>query len=147
MPVRYLRQPFGLLDRLGADYDAVEACGYELVHGVGGAYASADLRGDAAFLDDPPEDGDVALPAEGRVQIHEVEVLRSLLDPHRCDRHGVREDDLLASGDSSDELDHLVVHDVHCRDHLHRTDSAKDMKFLRNVIPEPLLFSGWNCVP
>lgn len=147
MPVGDLGEPFWLLHGFRSDYDAVRSGGYQFVDGLGGADPSSDLRGNAELLDDPLEDGDVALLAEGGVEINKVQVVRTLPDPHL--RHGDRigDDDLLAAGDSPDQLDHLVVHDVDSRDDPHRTDPAKEMKFSRNLMPDALLFSGWNCVP
>ena len=121
--------------------------GDEVVDGVRGPDAPADLGGDANVPDDPLEDGDVALLPEGAVEVHKVEVPGSPLDPHLGDFRGVGHDDLLAPGDPSHELDDLMVEHVHSGYDDHSTDSAKAMKFLRNAMPDALLFSGWNWVP
>ena len=147
MPVGDLLEPFRLLHRLGADHDAVGSRRDQVVHSLCGPDPAAYLRGHSALLHYPLEDGEVVLLAEGSVQVHQVEVWRAPGDPHVRDLQRVGHDDLLAAGDSPDQLDHLVVHHVHRGDDDQSTDSANEMKFLRNVMPEVLLFSGWNWVP
>ena len=147
MPVGHLLEPLGLLDRFCSNDNPVRTGGDEIVDRLGIPYPSADLGGDVVLPDYPLEDGDVVLLAEGTVQVDEVQIRGTLLDPHAGDREGIGHDDLLASRNASDELDHLMVHDIDRGDHPHARSSANDMKFSRTLLPETLLFSGWNCVP
>ena len=73
-----------------------------------------------------------------------MKIFRALVDPRPGDLERIGHDDLLAPRNAADELYDPVVQHIDRRDYLHRQSSANAMKFFRNLIPDLLLFSGWN---
>ncbi|MPN10663.1 hypothetical protein SDC9_157958 [bioreactor metagenome] len=141
---RNVCQPFRFLHGPGADDDPVRTGGQQLLYVLRAPYPSADLNGHSGFPGYLPDVIDIAVPAEGPVKIHQVQVFGSSLDPHLRHRGRVRKDDPLAAGLSAYQLYDLPVHHVYCRYDYQRQPSANSTKLERNLRPDEPLFSGWN---